>query len=122
MSPRMSKAKDPEALLAELEPPLRAVVERARRLVRKHAPKLVEQVKWGGLCFVGRKVVCYAHPLDEHVDFGFFQGAALDDPAGVLSGSGRFLRRVQLRRPADLKEKLIVPLLRQAVALDRKSD
>ena len=32
-----------------------------------------------------------------HVSVGFFQGASLRDPAGLLEGSGRFMRHVKLR-------------------------
>jgi hypothetical protein len=31
------------------------------------------------------------------VDVGFFQGAALADPARLLQGSGKFMRHVKLR-------------------------
>jgi hypothetical protein len=117
----MSKAKDPDSLLAELSLPLRAVMQRLRTLVKKRAPKLDEQVKWGGLCYVGRGVVCYAHPLEEHVDFGFFQGARLDDPASLLQGKGKFLRHVKVRKPADVKEAQLLPFLKQALELDARS-
>ncbi len=120
MPPKMSKATDAESLLAELPPPLRAVTKRLRAFVNEHAPKLVEQVKWGSLCFVGKGVVCYTHALEEHVDFGFFQGALLDDPQQLLQGKGKFLRHVKVRKPADVKEKVLVPLLKQALALDAK--
>ncbi len=32
-----------------------------------------------------------------HVNVGFFQGAGLADPAGLLEGTGRFMRHVKLR-------------------------
>lgn len=32
-----------------------------------------------------------------HVNVGFFQGAALPDPARLLQGEGRFMRHVKLR-------------------------
>jgi hypothetical protein len=32
-----------------------------------------------------------------HVNVGFFQGAALPDPARLLQGSGKFMRHVKLR-------------------------
>lgn len=120
MSPKMSKAKDAAALLAELPPSQRAVLQRLRKLVAKHAPRLAEQVKWGSLCFVGKGVVCYAHALEEHLDFGFFQGALLDDPQSLLQGKGKFLRHVKVRKPADVKEAQLAPFLKQALALDGK--
>ena len=32
-----------------------------------------------------------------HVSVGFFQGAALPDPTGLLQGSGKYMRHVKLR-------------------------
>ena len=45
----------------------------------------------------------YVNVYAAHVNVGFFQGAALPDPAGLLEGSGRFMRHVTLRptRPVD---------------------
>ena len=39
----------------------------------------------------------YVNVFTSHVNVGFFQGAALADPAGLLQGSGKFMRHVKLR-------------------------
>jgi hypothetical protein len=39
----------------------------------------------------------YVNVFRSHVDVGFFQGAALPDPAHLLQGTGRFMRHVKLR-------------------------
>ena len=39
----------------------------------------------------------YVNIFTSHVNVGFFQGAALPDPARLLQGSGRFMRHVKLR-------------------------
>jgi hypothetical protein len=39
----------------------------------------------------------YVNVFSSHVNVGFFQGAALPDPAGLLQGAGRFMRHVKLR-------------------------
>ena len=38
----------------------------------------------------------YVNAFSAHVNVGFFHGAALDDPAGLLEGSGKFMRHVKL--------------------------
>jgi len=52
----------------------------------------------------GCPVVCvddapfgYVNAFSAHVNVGFFQGATLPDPAGLLQGRGRFMRHVKLR-------------------------
>jgi len=39
----------------------------------------------------------YVNVFTAHVNVGFFQGAFLPDPAGLLQGSGKFMRHVKLR-------------------------
>ena len=39
----------------------------------------------------------YVNVFTSHVNVGFFQGAALPDPARLLEGTGRFMRHVKLR-------------------------
>src|SRR5580698_2713897 len=39
----------------------------------------------------------YVNVFTSHVNVGFFRGAALPDPAGLLQGAGRFMRHVKLR-------------------------
>ena len=38
----------------------------------------------------------YVNAFKSHVNVGFFQGAALEDPAGLLAGSGKYMRHVKL--------------------------
>ena len=39
----------------------------------------------------------YVNVFTSHVNVGFFHGAALADPAGLLQGSGKFMRHVKLK-------------------------
>jgi hypothetical protein len=39
----------------------------------------------------------YVNVFTSHVNVGFFQGASLPDPAGLLQGGGKFMRHVKLR-------------------------
>jgi hypothetical protein len=39
----------------------------------------------------------YVNVFSSHVNVGFFQGAALPDPAHLLQGTGKFMRHVKVR-------------------------
>ena len=39
----------------------------------------------------------YVNAFTAHVNVGFFHGAALPDPAGLLEGSGKYMRHVKLK-------------------------
>ncbi len=44
----------------------------------------------------------YVNVFTAHVNVGFYQGAALPDPAGLLQGAGKFMRHVKLRPGVDV--------------------
>lgn len=39
----------------------------------------------------------YVNVFSSHVNVGFFRGASLPDPSGLLQGSGKFMRHVKLK-------------------------
>jgi len=46
---------------------------------------------------VGDAAFGYVNAFTAHVNLGFFLGAWLDDPAGLLEGTGKRMRHVKLR-------------------------
>jgi hypothetical protein len=45
---------------------------------------------------VGEAAFAYTNAFTAHVNVGFFHGATLPDPAGLLQGTGTFMRHVKL--------------------------
>ena len=56
-----------------------------------------------------------------HVNLGFYHGAALPDPAGLLEGTGKRLRHVKIRDAAAARNPAVRALLSAAIAERRKS-
>ena len=46
---------------------------------------------------VGDAAFAYVDAFKAHVNVGFFRGAELADPEGLLEGKGKFMRHVKLR-------------------------
>jgi len=46
---------------------------------------------------VGDAAFGYVNAFKAHVNIGFFRGAEIADPEGMLEGAGRFMRHVKLR-------------------------
>jgi hypothetical protein len=46
---------------------------------------------------VGDVPFAYVGVFTAHVNVGFFHGASLPDPAGLLEGAGRYMRHVKLK-------------------------
>lgn len=65
---------------------------------------------------VGNAAFAYVDAFTAHVNVGFFNGSELDDPGGLLEGSGRFMRHVKLRPGQDLDERALTRLIEAAYA------
>ena len=83
----------PEALLDASPPPLAAIGERLREIVRGAVPDAIERVRLGWRVIgydlpIGRRTVFFAWilPQQEHIHLGFVHGAALEDPRHLLHG------------------------------------
>jgi hypothetical protein len=56
----------------------------------------------------------YVNVFTSHVNVGFFQGAALPDPGGLLQGDGKFMRHVKLRAGTTTDAKALSRLINAA--------
>lgn len=56
----------------------------------------------------------YVNVFTAHLNVGFFQGASLPDPAGLLQGSGKYMRHVKLRPGMPADEAAIARLIEAA--------
>jgi hypothetical protein len=65
---------------------------------------------------VGDAAFAYVNAFTAHVNVGFFQGATLADPEGLLEGTGRFMRHVKLRPGHDVDAAALERLIRRAYA------
>ena len=61
----------------------------------------------------------YIAVQDSYVNLGFYYGASLTDPSGLLEGTGKKLRHVKVRDVSSSKNPALTALLRAAIA-DRK--
>jgi hypothetical protein len=71
----------------------------------------------------GCPVVCvedapfgYVNVFRAHANVGFFQGAELPDPMGLLEGSGKRMRHVKVKPNADLDSRALGALIDAAYA------
>ncbi len=73
----------------------------ARRWFRRlrECGRDVEEVLHDGMptACVRQAAFAYVAVFKSHVNVGFFNGAGLPDPAGLLEGEGRHMRHVKLR-------------------------
>ena len=117
----MVAKKTTETWLASLEPPLRPIAESLRRLILDADSELSESIKWSNPTFEKGGKVCYLAATKAYVSLGFFNGAALTDPEGIIEGSGKKMRHVKVRNFSDIRSELLSSWVRQAVELNQQS-
>ena len=65
---------------------------------------------------VGGAAFAYVDAFTSHVNVGFFQGAELPDPQGLLEGAGKFMRHVKLRPGEEVDMAALSVLIDEAYA------
>ena len=65
---------------------------------------------------VGDAAFGYVNAFKDHVNVGFFRGAEIADPEGLLEGTGKFMRHVKLRPAADVDGAALTKLIETAYA------
>lgn len=95
--------------IVALAPAQEAVLRALRALAFELHPCLVEvsrpgdrAVSWGWGAKKMSEAYAYALPYRSHVNLGFYRGAALPDPDGLLRGTGKAMRHVQVRDIEDV--------------------
>jgi len=109
--------------LDDVDPDLRSICSALRGLIIELHPAFVEVV-WSrqGIASYGigpKKMsehYAYIGPQKSYVNLGFYRGAALRDPHGVLEGTGKNLRHVKVKSASSVRSAAVVKLLREAIA------
>ena len=63
---------------------------------------------------IGDAGFAYVNAFTAHVNVGFFRGAELADPSGLLIGDGKFMRHVKLRPDREVDTTALVTLINAA--------
>jgi hypothetical protein len=122
---------DADALLAEHSPEVRAIFDAASNLVRDVLPDANEQLDLpdhllafgfgppGGTRMRDLAVALIPHRA--HVNVQLADGALLDDPTGIVEGTGKRIRHVKCRSRDDVDRPALRSLLEQQGSRRRTS-
>lgn len=118
MSPQAND-KTVDGYVATLGPEQVAVVNALRALVKRTAPEAQEVVKWAQPVYQVNGPFAYMKAFKSHVNFGFWRGAEIGDPQGILHGDGDRMRHVKVTSAADIPAEQLEGMIREAVELNR---
>jgi hypothetical protein len=108
-----------DGYLRSLPASTREVATALRRLIRRVMPGASEGIKWNVPVFELEVPVCYLAAHADYVRLGFYRGAELTDPTGLLEGTGARLRHVKVAPDEPLAQAEVEALIRGAAALAR---
>ena len=117
----LSTSKDAVAsYIASQTAELRPILNAIRAFEREAAPTLAEGVRMDVPWYTGQDGVLYVAAYSKHVNLGLLRGAELDDPDGLLEGTGKGLRHVKVRDAAVLRDPRLLSLVKRAVSHDAR--
>ena len=91
-----------------------------RALVARHAPSATLSIKWGQPVWEHNGPFAWARPAKNHLSFGFWRGAEMKDPNGVLEGDGDRMRHVKITSAEHADSLPLEDFVKQAVKLNEK--
>ena len=109
-----AQRRDPAVDAWFASPPgnLRALARHWFEVMRSCGDDVVELLHDGHpTACVGTLAFGYVSAFKDHVNVGFFLGATLPDPTGILEGTGRFMRHVKVRPGGPLDETVLSRLI-----------
>lgn len=113
-----------EELFSGASPEVRAIAERLRAIVYEVLPNATELVYTGGwkiALFREPTEVCGIQPAGDRCNFYLTHGAHLDDPDGLLEGTGKSIRHVKVRSADAIPAEGIQRLIRQGKKTAREA-
>jgi hypothetical protein len=94
------------------------IVANLRELVAESAPEAEEAFMWSQPVFESDGPFSYIKVFKDHINFGFWRGADLNDPEGLLKGSGKKMRHVPLKGMQDIRSERFKAFVREAIELN----
>jgi hypothetical protein len=104
-----------DAWFTDITDPFRMIVQPWFERMRSCGPDVRELIHDGcPTACVGDAAFAYVGAYSAHASIGFFHGAALPDPAGLLEGNGKRMRHVKLQMGVDVDEAALTALITAA--------
>jgi hypothetical protein len=104
-----------DAWFAAPDHELRRMVQPWFERMRGCGPEVRETMADGHpVACVGEAAFAYVDAFSAHANVGFFSGAMLEDPGGLLEGAGKRMRHVKLRWGQGVDEAALGALIEAA--------
>lgn len=105
------------AAIERMPEPQRTIALAVDRMIRNAAPGATSIVKWGNAIYRrDGKAFAVVHETRRGINLAL-PGTKLDDPEGLLEGTGKVMRHIKVHDAAMVKRAGVVELVKQAVGV-----
>jgi hypothetical protein len=117
----MGKYKSIEDYVKDLEKDKSTIVEELVSIVEKVSLGNEKGIKWSQPVFWDDNgPYCFIKAHKEHVNIGFWRGADMKDPKGLLEGTGAKMRHIKIKSKNDIDKKAIKDFVKQGLKLNKE--
>lgn len=113
---------DVDAYIDHAAPFAQPILRRLRAIFHEASPVLEESLKWGVPSFGYKGIVVGMSAFKEHVGYGFWKSAIMNDPAGLFGDTPRSSPMfIKLTHVDDVPPAaVLIPYVREAIDLNER--
>jgi hypothetical protein len=111
-----------EHYIAQQTAPWQALLWPLRDLILAAHPGMAETLKWQVPFYTCYGLLCYLNKPAKHarLEWGFYRGTLLEDPGGLLQGTGKMVRHVHFTEHQAFDPVPLQALLQEAIDVNQK--
>lgn len=115
MESRVDYGKSTDSWYVSLDDEINPIALSLRKLIHRTVPDVVEQIKQGTPVFDKNGIICALRSGKDFIALQFYEiGTNLDDPQGILEGSGKKMRHVKVHSLKEVRTNLFTAWIRYA--------
>jgi hypothetical protein len=119
MGPAGVRVTVDEFVESKVLPEYRPIVAAIRTLLKENAPRAREVISYGIPMYAEKKPLAWISPGKAGISLGFREGASFEDAYGLLRGSVKHARHVEMKTLADVNKPALRYYIKQAVKVDK---
>ena len=121
MKSRKDYGNSADTWFVSLDEPLASLAAELRTLIQKAVPAASECIKWGVPVYEQSGPVCSIRKAKNYVALQFhLSRTQLDDPDGLLEGSGKNMRHVKIHASKEVKKRQFTGWIKQAAKANQQ--
>ena len=113
----MNRIEEVDQYISKAAEDQQPILQELRDLIFEAVPEVKEQFKWSQPVYGTTKDFVYLKHTKKHINLGFFNFDQVDDPNGLLEGTGTRMRHIKITRSDEPDRAVLKAMVAQAAGL-----